>query len=134
MINNDDEGIREAARAIRPYLNDLVGPANAESFDRRISDQLTGRGDQTAIAVRLRTIFEEQPDTAWFLSRVLADKPYYRPPYHQSSYQRGIVSPPGDPGVVHADRYACPRGDYVLVPTRHRRPCPGMPDSRLQTN
>lgn len=108
-MDSDDDGVLEAARAIRPYLNDLVGPAVAENLDRRIASEFTGQADRMATPTRLRALLEEQEDTAWFLSRVLADKPLYRPPYDQPTYQRGVVSPPGDPGVVEADRYACPR-------------------------
>lgn len=112
-MSSDNDGILEAARAIRPYLNDLVSPAAAGSLDRRIADQLTSLADRAASADHLRVILEEQEDTAWFMSRVLSDKPLYRPPYHQPVYKRDVVSPAGDPGFIEADRYACPRGDFV---------------------
>lgn len=121
-MDRDNDGVLEAARAIRPYLNDLVGSGLAGMLDSRIADHLTGSADESTVASQLRAMLEEQEDTAWFLSRVLADKPHYRPPYHQPTYQRDIVSPAGDPGLVEADRYACPRGDYVWY-----RPDVGIP-------
>src|SRR5215469_754351 len=84
-MDSDDDGVLEAARAIRPYLNDLVDePAVAEDLDRRIAEQLAGQAGQTATTSRLRALLGEHEDTAWFMSRVLTDKPHYRPPYQQS--------------------------------------------------
>jgi hypothetical protein len=37
-----DDGVLEAARAIRSCLTNLVGPAEAGVLDRRIADMLTG--------------------------------------------------------------------------------------------
>jgi hypothetical protein len=45
-------------------------------------------------------------DTAWFLGRVLADKPQYRPPYQQSIRQRDMTRPAGDVSHIEAERYA----------------------------
>jgi hypothetical protein len=130
-MNNADEGVIEAARAIRPHLNDLVGPATAEFLDRRIVDQLTGPADRTHIASRLRALLEERQHTAWFLGRVLSDRPLYRPPYHQPTYHRDIVSPAGDPGIVVADRYACPQGDYVWYRPELGTPVPDCPTHHI---
>jgi len=130
-MDGDDDGVLEAARAIRPYLGDLVGPAVAGMLDRRIADQFTSPANRTDMASRLRTLLEEQEDTAWFLSRVLGDKPLYRPPYHQPTHQRGIISPAGDPGLVEADRYACPRGDYVWYRPDIGTPVPDCPTHRI---
>jgi plasmid stabilization system protein ParE len=130
-MDSDDAGVLEAARAIRPYLGDLIGPAKAEMMDRRIADQLNGPAAETGVAGRLRAVLEEQEDTAWFLSRVLADAPRYRPPYQQSAYQRDIASPAGDPGLVEADRYACPRGDYIWYQPEVGTPIPPCPTHHM---
>jgi hypothetical protein len=131
-MGSDDDGVLEAARAIRPYLNRLVeDPAMAASLDRRIADQLTGTADSAATASRLRVMLEEQEDTAWFLSRVLTDKPRYRPPYQQPAHPRDIVPPAGDPGLIVADRYACPRGDYVWYRPDVGTPVPDCPDHHI---
>jgi hypothetical protein len=129
---DSDDGVLEAARAIRPYLNRLVeDPAVARTLDRRVADQLTAPGDPADIASRLRAMLEEQGDTAWFLSRVLTDKPHYRPPYQQPAHWRDIVSPAGDPGLVVADRYACPHGDYVWYRPDVGTPVPDCPDHHV---
>jgi hypothetical protein len=131
-MDSDDDGVLEAAQAIRPYLKSLIDdPAMAAILDRQIADQLVGPSDTTATAGRLRALLEVQEDTAWFLGRVLADKPHYRPPYYQPAYQRGSVSPAGDPGLVEADRYACPRGDYVWYRPEVGTPIPDCPTHQI---
>jgi hypothetical protein len=130
-MDSDDDGVLEAARAIRPYLDDLVGPGPAKVIDGRIAGELTGGAGRADTARALRALLEEQEDTAWFLSRVLADRPGYRPPYQQPASRRGIVSPAGDPGLVTADRYACPRGDYVWYRPEVGFPVPRCPTHRL---
>ena len=131
-MDNDDDGVIEAARAIRPYLTRLVDePAVAGNLDRRIAEQLAGQADQAATASRLRALLEEHEDTAWFLTRVLTDKPHHRPPYQQPSSRRDIVSPAGDPGLIEADRYACPAGDYVWYRPDIGAPIPDCPDHRI---
>jgi hypothetical protein len=127
-MDRDDDGVLEAARAIRPYLSDLVGPAKAGALDRRIADHLAGPAVSVA---ELRSLLEEQEDTAWFLSRVLSDRPRYRPPYHQPAATRGIVSPAGDPALIEADRYSCPRGDYVWYRPEVGSPVPDCPTHGL---
>jgi hypothetical protein len=112
-VNRNDDGVLEAARAIRPYLSDLLGPAKAVAIDRQIADALTVGSAGTTAADQVRMILERDGDTTWFLQRVLDDKPLYRPPYYQPVITRGITAPAGDPGFVAADRYACPQGDYV---------------------
>ena len=131
-MDRDDEGVIEAARAIRPYLNDLVGPADAALVDRRIVSEFAAGVGQVGAAGRLRAVLEEYEDTAWFLRRVLGDKPHYRPPYFQPVHQRSITRPSGDPGYVAADRYACPRGDYVWYRPDVGTPIPECPNHHIK--
>jgi hypothetical protein len=131
-MDSDNDGVLEAARAIRPYLKDLIDdPAVAGNLDRRIAEQFTDQADQAATASRLRVLLEKQEDTAWFMNRVLTDKPHYRPPYHQPAYQRDIVSPAGDFGLIEADRYVCPAGDYVWYRPDIGTPVPDCPDHHI---
>lgn len=127
----DDDGVLEAARAIRPYLGDLTGPTAALDIDRQLAAELAGRHDKAATAVRIRTVLEEHEDTAWFLRRVLDDKPLYRPPYLQQFTMREISGPAGDCGVIEADRYACPHGDYAWYRPDVGTPVPRCPDHHV---
>jgi hypothetical protein len=122
-LGTDDAGVLEAARAIRPYLTELVGPAAADRLDRHLADLLTGAPDEPNTIVTLRALLDEHKDTRWFLTEALADAPQYRPPYQQPRYlrpRRGSPSPAGssslagDPAFISAPRYSCPYGDYVV--------------------
>lgn len=116
-MDDDDDAVIEAARAIRPYLERLAdSPVAARELDQHLSDALNGRLDLPGTTHRLRILLDGQQDTAWFLAEVLADAPHCRPPYYQPRYQRHqtrIPTPAGDPGPVDATRYTCPHGDYV---------------------
>ena len=128
----DDEGMLEAARAIRPYLDRLVESADAAAeLDRQLVGELGQVSDPSASARRLRALLEQYEDTAWFLDKVLADAPDYRPPYHQSGYRaRGTAYPPGDVMPIAAARYNCPVcGNYVWY-----RPDVGTPVPRCRTD
>ena len=131
-MDPEDEGVLEAARAIRPYLTDLVdSPDAAAELDRQLADELGQVSDPPTSARRLRILLEQHEDTAWFLDKVLADAPDYRPPYHQPGYHtRGIASPPGDAMPIAAAQYNCPVcGNYVWY-----RPDVGTPVPRCQTD
>src|SRR6266513_2274731 len=110
-----DDGVLAAARAIRPYLAELVGPDSA-MLDQQIADLLNDPPDDVEAADQLRVLLEVGEDTRWFLAEVLRDAPDYRPPYHQPRYLRGPGGtglPAGDLGpVLHAGTYRCPQGDY----------------------
>lgn len=110
-----DEGVLAAARAIRPYLADLVGP-NSGSLDQQIACLLNAAPGQAETADRLRTLLDADEETKWFLAEVLRDAPAYRPPYCQHRYLRhseGTGLPVGDPGLIlSAGAYRCPQGDY----------------------
>jgi hypothetical protein len=110
-----DEGVLEAARAIRWYLADLVGPA-AEEVDRQLAEALAvtaGGGED--VEVRLRSLLNSYEGTRVFLEAVLEDAPEYRPPQVRPVFQRGLgYSPlPGEQGPIDADKFCCTYADYV---------------------
>lgn len=131
-MDPDAEGVLEAARAIRPYLDRLVeSPDAAAELDRQLAGELGQVSGPSASARRLRILLDQYEDTAWFLDKVLADAPDHRPPYYQPGYRtRGIASPLGDPTPIAAARYNCPvGGDYVWY-----RPDVGTPVPRCPTD
>lgn len=129
----DNEGVLEAARAIRPYLGRLLeSPDAAPELDRQLAEELGNVSNPSASAQRLRILLEQHEDTAWFLGRVLADAPGYRPPYYQPGYRTrsGVASPLGDVMPVAASRYNCPTcRNYVWY-----RPDVGTPIPRCPTD
>jgi hypothetical protein len=130
-MDSDDDGVLEAARAIRPYLGELVGPALASAIDDRIASEFNSPASLAGGVTGLRALLEEHEDTAWFLTRVLADSPLHRPPYLQQVRYRSITSPAGDPYLVTADRFVCPRGDYVWYRPEIGTPVPECPTHYL---
>lgn len=94
-MDQDDEGVLEAARAIRPYINSLVeSPDAAAELDRQLADELGRVPVPSASARRLRILLEQHVDNAWFLGRVLAGAPDYRLPFHQpADLTHGTASP-----------------------------------------
>ena len=109
-----DEGVLEAARAIRWYLPELVGPA-AEEVDRQLAEALAATAGGEDAKRRVRVVLDGHEGTRAFLSAVLDDAPEYRPPQVRSGSSRGAgYSPlPGPPGPIDADKFCCPCGDYV---------------------
>ena len=106
------EGAIEAARAIRPFLNELLPPAEANELDGQIATLLNSG---VASQDELRRVLDRREPTSDFLADVLEDAPLFRPPKFQQRLLRGAgYDPlPGDPMPVHAGKYGCPRNDYV---------------------
>jgi len=112
----DDNGVASAARAIRPYLEQILGERAADT-DKALAALLK---QTRRITEELHSMLDADPATADFLAVVLADAPLYRPPDLQNDGgSRGGPFPevwqglPGDPGQIGADAYVCPHGDYT---------------------
>jgi hypothetical protein len=123
----DEGGVLEAARAVRPYLAELVGPAAAD-LDVDIAALLNAdlaRGDALD---NLYELLNADLATSAFLRAVLRDAPDYRPPAVQPSTLRGYQPLPGNADVVmHLGKYVCGRGDwtwYRLSSSAEVPPCP----------
>jgi hypothetical protein len=127
-----DDPVAEAARQIRPYLTELVGPQLAAELDSRIAGLLedtTGREDATD---RLRSVLEGNLATSEFLAEVLDDAPEYRPPKWQPhTVRRGFAGLPGDLLPMHAGKYGCPRSDYIWYRPEVGVPVPECPTHHI---
>jgi len=110
-----DDSLFEAARVIRPFLGQLVGPAEGGEMDGQIADLLdrAGKGEDTTAA--LREVLDSREATRVFTLRVIADAPLYRPPQLQPRKLRGIYPGdlPGPPQYISVPKYVCPEGDIV---------------------
>jgi hypothetical protein len=129
----DNEGVLEGARAIRPYLSDLVGPT-ADRLDRRIAELLATAALGKNVVDALRSLLESHEATGSFVAEVLVDAPHYRPPYLQPGYlrSRGLQPLAGDVGpVLHAGKFACLHGDYVWYRPAIGTPIPPCPTHGL---
>jgi hypothetical protein len=122
-----DEELAEAARAIRPYLGELVGDAAAR-FDSEIADLLEAAGSGHDVMTRLWSLLTSTAATESWTAEVLSD-PLHRPPPLQSAVRRGYEPLPGVGAPVPASKYTCPHGDYIWY-----RPATGMPVPRCPTH
>jgi hypothetical protein len=121
----DTGGVLAAARGIRPYLVELVGPADAMGVDAEIAGLLAIDDDLTGRAQQLREVLERRVETRMFLQAVLDDAPDFRPPQWQDTVLKGegYAGLAGDHGPVSAPLYRCPeKDDYDW-----RRPAVGTP-------
>jgi len=122
-----DEGVLEAARAVRPYLAEFMDSAVAADVDAELARLLATAAGGEDVEGRLRAVLEADEATGVFLERVLEDAPDFRPPQVVSELTSRYSGLPGDPSPVRADKFRCPYGDYVWyrpevgVPVR---PCP----------
>ncbi len=120
-----DRGLAEAARAIRPYLGELVGDAAAR-LDSMIADLLEAAGSGHDVTPELWSLLTSTTATETWVAQVLSD-PLHRPPELQSRVTRGYEPPPGEGTPVPASRYACPRWDYVWYRITVGTPVPRCP-------
>jgi hypothetical protein len=117
------EGVQEAARCVRPYLPELIGP-DAAKVDAQLAELLVAAAQGEDVAMELRAALESYEGTRAFLEAVLENAPEYLPPQLQSSALKTSYSGlPGDIQPVEADKYRCPKlNDYVWY-----RPSVGVP-------
>jgi hypothetical protein len=115
-----DDGILEAARVVRFYLDQLVAE-DALHFDGEIAALLNAPGDVDIVA--LKSLLKSDDVIEEWVAEVL-DDPLHRPPDYQPVRTRDYASPLGLAGPVHAGKYACAHGDFVWY-----RPTVGTPVS-----
>jgi hypothetical protein len=105
-----DQGILEAARVVRAYLDELLGE-DASRLDGEIA-ALLNSADEAERIDSLRSLLSSDEVIEEWVGEVL-DDPLHRPPDYQPVETRDYASPAGLVGLVHAGKYACPHGDFV---------------------
>jgi hypothetical protein len=108
-----DDGVVEAARAVRPYLVEFLGTVTARELDAELADLLARAAAGEDVEAGLRSALEAREATSVFLDRVLDDAPDFRPPRVVSELTRRYSGLPGQRSPVRADKFYCPYGDYV---------------------
>jgi hypothetical protein len=106
-----EEALLEAARAIRPYLDELVG-GEAKRFDEEIAALLDAASTGEDVTGSLRSLLGSHEATDDWVAEVVED-PLHRPPDYQPVGTRGFDLLPGLVGPVAAGKYACPHGDFI---------------------
>jgi hypothetical protein len=124
-----DEGVLEAACAVRPYLAEFVGPAVAADVDAELAGLLVSTAGGDDVEAGLRTVMQAHEATRIFLQRVLEDAPDFRPPQVVSALTKRYSGLPGQSSPVPADKFRCPYNDYVWY-----RPEVGVPIEHCPTH
>jgi hypothetical protein len=111
-----DDELFEAARAVRPYLDEIVHD-QAALLDTQIGALLEREhADPAGAAAGLAELFSSKPDLHDWIAALLAD-PQLRPPdvaqADEPAATKSYQSLAGDQQPVTAARYACPRGERV---------------------
>jgi hypothetical protein len=106
-----DALIREAAKAIRRYLPQMVGNSAAE-MDRRLAELLSKSGEESTEEI-LNLFLMHDNTRHWFTSfcKVLVPPQVISAGSGEKTKTGG--PPPGRGEALAARRLACPSGDYV---------------------
>ncbi|MFB4270038.1 hypothetical protein [Nonomuraea sp. GTA35] len=120
--------ILDAARALRAYLPELVGPDRAAPLDRELAELLERPGDED-VPDRLAAIFEREERVHVWVAEYFT----YGAPGDVAETER-VAPLPGVPRPPGPERYACAHGDFVFYRRRppgcsRRVTRPGSPSS-----
>jgi hypothetical protein len=96
------EDVLEGARAIRPFLPELIG-AETEQIDQQLADLLGKAKAGEQVDQQILEILKSRPKTKSWMAEFLASE----------QVSKGYQPPPGKSNAVSMPRYACPEGDYV---------------------
>ena len=123
----NDAGLIAAAKLVRPYLPELVGPEQTEDWDNRLGTMLASDAGEQQLAAEILAVLRSDEVVLQWVEDVL-DDPRRLPPELQRLSVRGAeyAPVPGGGEVIDADRFVCPvNGDVVWY-----RPRVGVPIKR----
>jgi hypothetical protein len=114
----------ELARQIRPFLVDLVAPAEAVEVDRQLADLLDPQQPRDAAVAGIKKLLAAHHRAQGWSGAFLDAG---RPPELLASVERGYSPLPGISEPPPPDRYRCPAGDYVWYRVAIGRRVPDCP-------
>lgn len=121
----DDSELFTAARAVRPFLADLV-PQHAAAVDRELAGALLSSDPDEVRLDRIQSVFSAHDSLTDWIGQFLAGDSI--PPEVLEIVTRGgYKGLAGDNLPLPGTRFVCPNGDYevrVLRRGQHIRPCP----------
>jgi hypothetical protein len=131
-----DTTLLDAARAIRPYLDELLGDAAAaDELDRSLAELLAAAGAGAAVDEPIERCLRERPATlewtAFYLKHQVPLQVASLGPHRNSTFGGGYSGLPGPGEPVRAERYSCPGGDYLFYRRDVGQPIPTCPTHGL---
>lgn len=136
---SDDRELFAAARAVRPFLEDLV-PQEAAAVDRELAAALLSSDPDDARLDGIQSVFAgHQSLTDWIAQFLAANS---TPPEVVEVVTRlaagaAYQNLAGDPAPQPGTRFVCPNGDYVRHVLRRGqtiKPCPTCGLSLVQAD
>ena len=125
----NDETILELARAVRPYLSELVEEPRAAALDAEFAELLAEAPARGDVDERVLDLLGQSPAlgdwAAAFLERGAPPEVAY---LEERSRLQGLA---GEGEVVRAPRYACPEGDFVFYRRSVGQAVPECPTHHL---
>jgi hypothetical protein len=125
-----DDLLIDAARTIRRYLGDLVGP-RAGDFDTQIAAHLQRYLDGAEAAGEMRNLLLSDEATGEWLAEFL-DDPAHLPPEFQPVRSGGFRPLPGGGNPQPPPKWACPvDGNYVVYQHSSQDPIERCPEHHI---
>lgn len=121
------EDILEAARCIRPFLQELSG-SDAEDLDRQLAELLAAR-DSQGVENQILDLVACREATREWMRQFLENRNFQKG--QPLEVQRNYSPLPGSPSPVGAVRFKCPQGDYVWYQFSVGTPAPQCPTHRV---
>jgi hypothetical protein len=121
----DDSELFAAARAVRPFLADLI-PQHAVAVDRELAAALLSSDPDEVRLDRIESVFGAHDSLTDWIGQFLAAGAI-PPEVHEIVTRAGYKGLAGDNPPIPGTRFVCPNGDYevsVLRRGQYIRPCP----------
>lgn len=118
-----DEVLIEAARAVRPYLRDLIGPRAAD-LDALLSSLLQRYISGENVSSEILRLLQKDEATREWLAELLED-PSHLPPEFQAVRSGTFEPPPGRGNPKNPPKWICPvDGNYIAYRRSWSDPIP----------
>lgn len=108
---DEDEVLLDAARAVRPYLSELVGQPTAAELDAELAALLASARGGHAVADRVAEMLSRSAEVQAWAAGFLE---HGCPPEVAELRERAFQGLPGVPEAPSPDKFRCPEGDYVF--------------------
>jgi hypothetical protein len=120
----DSQDVYDAARALRPQLDKMLGEERASPLKRAIDEHLRLAEEGEEVDERILEFLTRDPAVRSWLRTALLDEST-----RGLTRDSGSQSPPGDPGHVRATHFVCPKDDcnFDWCLRRIGRPVPACP-------